>query len=420
LIACGLQWTADEAVEGWGFIQGTGVRAHAGLLALAASFPFMLALFGKELYLLARSRAAGRALFVVATMWLVSFQAHFAVIHGGAAPSWGAELAGRPYLMALLLGLAWSFGVVSAPNGAGRPSVHELWYMSQHSAPKRGLYSAGAVLLLCCFVAAFLGGAVPLRAFTAGLQKPGHSPTLVAAQYNVQQGFDIHGWPNAACATDFLRRVGADLVGLPEASAPRLATGNVAVGAAFGKRLGMNAYLGAPGALASIDGAVLSRLPFANVSSRALQVLMDCAHCPTQTHLWTRSRVTWNNVPIEFHSVHTEWFADATPQLEEIAAQIRTHYAKGPLIVVGTFNLPQRDDALPLHSALARLLRGTGLREAFGALAANASLPLAPTEFVSGLHLDYILYRDLELVGATIHSDVKCSDHMPLVASFRL
>uniref|UniRef100_A0A7S2B3Z5 Endonuclease/exonuclease/phosphatase domain-containing protein n=1 Tax=Alexandrium andersonii TaxID=327968 RepID=A0A7S2B3Z5_9DINO len=172
--------------------------------------------------------------------------------------------------------------------------------------------------------------------------------------------------------------------------------------------------------MASVDGAVLSRLPFDDTSSRALKVLKGCDHCPTQTHLWTRARVIWQQVPVEFHSVHTEWFADSTDQLEDIAEQLRLHYSKGPLILVGTFNLPQRDDTLPLRTALGRLVQGTGLQEAFGSLAANASLPLRPTEFVSGLHLDYIFYRGLELVGASIHSDVECSDHMPLVASFRL
>jgi len=243
---------------------------------------------------------------------------------------------------------------------------------------------------------------------------------LTVVQYNVQQGFNMHGVFNTRCVSDALAAVGADLVGLAEASAPRLATSNRDMMQAYAGGLEVDYFPGAPGALSSVDGGFLSRLPFTNASARTLGVPQGCDHCPTQMHLWTRATVTWGKVLIHFHSVHLEWFSDNGPQVAEIAHEIREHYAHGPLILLGTFNMPNTDQKRPSETTLRQFLEGTGLREALGAMDPDAELPLPATERVRGLHVDYIFYRGLELRNASVLRDVKCSDHLPLVASFKL
>jgi len=263
---------------------------------------------------------------------------------------------------------------------------------------------------------------VPMRllADDAAQQVGGVGELLTVVQYNVQQGFNMHGVFNTRCVSDALAAVGADLVGLAEASAPRLATSNRDMTQAYAGRLQLGYFPGAPGALSSVDGGFLSRLPFTNASARTLRVPQGCDHCPTQMHLWTRATVTWGKVLIHFHSVHLEWFSDNGPQVAEIAHEIREHYAHGPLILLGTFNMPNTDQKRPSETTLRQFLEGTGLREALGAMDPDAELPLPATELVRGLHVDYIFYRGLELRNASVLGDVKCSNHLPIVASFKL
>merc|ERR1712046_232220 len=97
--------------------------------------------------------------------------------------------------------------------------------------------------------------------------------------------------------------------------------------------------------------------------------------------------------------VHVANTTDPAPQIKYIAETIRAQYRKGPLILVGTFNAPQQATTRPSDTALAELLVDTGLKDAFGVLSPEAPLPLQPTHLLSGLHVDYIFYRGLDLVG---------------------
>jgi endonuclease/exonuclease/phosphatase (EEP) superfamily protein YafD len=116
--------------------------------------------------------------------------------------------------------------------------------------------------------------------------------------------------------------------------------------------------------------------------------------------------------------VHTEWFSDPSKQITYIADQIRERFSEGPLVVVGDFNMPQENTTRPYDTALRSMVEGTGLTAAGGVLDPDVEMPLPRTEFISGLHLDYIFYRGLELESTFILSEYDCSDHMPIVAKF--
>jgi len=259
---------------------------------------------------------------------------------------------------------------------------------------------------------------VPIKIASMPNLPPFEGESLVVVGYNVQQGYTLEGWPNIDCVTEVLRDVGADWAGLSESNAAHPITANNDVSLAYAARLGMSHFPGAPGALASVDEAIISRLPLQQVSTSSLEILMDCDQCPTQTHLWVRSVVKWGDVEVQLHSVHTEWFSDPSKQINFIAEQIRERFSQGPLILVGDFNLPQNNTVRPYDTALRSLVEGTGLTAAGGVLDRDVQMPLPRTEFISDLHIDFVFYRGLELESVMIVDNATCSDHMPIVARF--
>jgi len=319
-------------------------------------------------------------------------------------------------------GFLWAVGVIGAPNGAGRPSVQELWYLSQHiTRSGQGGYAGGALTLLVTLFVVFLIVVVPLRVTNTYVIPPSDDRVFTVAGWNVQQGFDMSGQPNINCVADALRSAGVDLAGLSEANTPHPVTTNNNVLLAYASLLNMYSFQAAPSSLPSVDEGILSRLPFAESSVRTLGPLFECERCPTQAHVWARSVVTWRGTKIDFHAVHVEWLAEAAEQqVRYLTEQLQQHYASGPLILVGVFNMPHNKTTRPHDTSLRELTKKTGLREALGYMEPNSKLPLPPTEHLSGLHLDYIFYRGLEVTSSKILDHVQCSDHMPVVASFRL
>mmetsp|Transcript_93499 Transcript_93499/g.263699 ORF Transcript_93499/g.263699 Transcript_93499/m.263699 type:complete len:871 (-) Transcript_93499:112-2724(-) len=418
LVGCALQGTAGVELEVWGSVSGSGWQAHCGLLLLTMVFPFMLALFSKELALLAQSRALGRSFFVLGLVLVGSYAANLAVLLGDRAPLGGELMRGRQWLHTLGLGLAWCVGLWAAPNGASRPSVHDLWYLSRHSGPPKREYMLGAVTWLGVLLSVFLMGAVPMRTVRAGVQLPVHQDVLIIAGFNVQQGFDLRGFPNVDCVSRLLTDADADLAGLSESNGAHAVMGSSDPVLAYASRLGMESFLGTPSALPSSGQAILSRVPFRETSASTLEASTACATCSSRAHVWSKATVEWQGVLVQFHVVHIESLEDAS-SIKYVAEQLREHFRNGPLILVGSFGMPI-NASRPRDSVLAELVTGTGLKEVFGALDADVELPLAPTEFVSGRHNDYIFYRDLQLVGKYIDSRAQCSDHTLTVASFRV
>ncbi|CAE8688384.1 unnamed protein product [Polarella glacialis] len=443
-VACSLQMWPGVSINAWGPVLGTGRPAFLGLLLLAAIFPHMLAHLGSELTELAKLGGIGRGLFMTAVVWGVAYLMYLAVLVGGAAPV-GGLFQGELWRLSLLLGLGWGTGLLLLGLAAnakrasreehpiqGVPLDGHLGREGREGREGRGTsppslvrppnafdrgarFLLGGVAVLLCFVA------TPIRllgAWTAPQHESGEY--LVVAGYNVQQGFDPHGLPNTRCVMEVLRESSPDLVGLSESNSAHPVTANTDVSLMYARYLGFQYYQGAPGALTSADQAILSRLPFEDVSSSSLEVLLDCAHCPTQTHVWARARVMWKGTPVEFHSVHVGATDSGSSQIAFIASEIRAKYRYGPMILVGDFSLPQDPATRPYATALKHMMEGTGLMEAFGSLHPNMSLPLPATEFLRGLHNDYVFFRGFELVDALIMTEAKCSDHMPMITSFRL
>lgn len=413
LIGCALQSTEGQATSLAKNVRGVGLTAHLGLLLLTAVFPFMLAVFSKELSLVAQSKATGRALFVVSFFASVSCFAYLVAVCNVPVPG-GELLQGRLWLHTVGLGVAWCFGVLSAPNGASRPSVHDLWYLSRHSGPPKRGYSSGALVLLGSLFCSFLSIAVPVHVATReGIQGPADPALLIVGGYNVQQGFDLHGWSNVDCVASLLKGANVDLAGLTESNPPHVMAASANPTLAYAAKLRMAYYRGLPGALPSTGGAILSRLPF-DKTSVYLEAPAGCGTC--QTHLWQRVQVTWSGASLDFHTIHTDVRSDPTEQIKLVAQQIRTNFRHGPLILVGSFSRPTSASRRPARTLLAELLNGTGLTEAFGASKRNEephATELAPTR-----QSDYILYRDVNLIGKWTHSRSQCSNHMLMVASF--
>mmetsp|Transcript_57572 Transcript_57572/g.115267 ORF Transcript_57572/g.115267 Transcript_57572/m.115267 type:complete len:710 (-) Transcript_57572:75-2204(-) len=416
LMACVLQLYAGVSIELFGRIRGTGTLAYLGLLTLAGVFPFMLAFLAKGFDDAAKVGRTGTAVCVVGLVWAVFFLIYFAVLTGGSAPIGGALFKAKSWLLALMLGFLWCAGVACMQESSLVPSPYYSIAEQQHShrAPNVSL------LLLAAVSVVFFAVAVPIKtAFKPTAPELGYERSLVVVAYNIQQGFTLEGWPNVDCVTEVLRGVGADWVGLSESNAAHSITANNDVSLAIAAKLGMGYFPGPPGAVPSVDEGIISRLPFQHLSSGSLEVLQGCDACPTQTHIWARSVVLWRGVEVQLHSVHTEWFSDPSVQIEYIAEQIRKRFRRGPLILVGDFNLPQEATVRPYDTALRSLVEGTGLQAAGGFLDPEVQLPLPPTEFISGLHLDFIFYRGVELEETFIVSESTCSDHMPYVAKFR-
>jgi len=365
---------------------------------------------------------------VVGIYSVVSFLAYLAVLAGGASPlgALGSLLQGEMWLYALGLGTSWCVGVWAAPNGASRPSVHDLWYLSRHSGPPKREYMHGALSLIVLVFLVFLGAALPMRMAAEGVQGPADKDLLIVAGYNVQQGFGLRGGSNVDCVASLLADANADLVGLSESSAAHGAAGSSDPGLAYAGRLNMQHFSGVPGSLPTAGQALLSRLPMHQASASALESPSAASASASANggagagaDLWTRSTVGWQGIPVHFHVLRTEASGDsAQEQLRFVAHEIRTKFRHGPMVLVGSFGLPADGSTRPAHTPIVELVNGTGLREVFGALKFDAPLPLPPTEFTTGLHRDFILYRGLEPVGKWIHSRAPCSDHMLVVASF--
>lgn len=415
LVACVLQLCVGVSIEVFGPIRGTGVVAYLGLLMLAIAFPFMLALIAKSFEDAIKAGREGAALCVAGLTWVVFFLIYFAVLVGGAAPVGGAVFKGKMWLLALILGIFWSTGVSLMQKSS--PTSSEYLPVPQQKQPCQGASNVSLLLLAVVFVV-FFAVAVPIKIASMPNLPPFEGESLVVVGYNVQQGYTLEGWPNIDCVTEVLRDVGADWAGLSESNAAHPITANNDVSLAYAARLGMSHFPGAPGALASVDEAIISRLPLQQVSTSSLEILMDCDQCPTQTHLWVRSVVKWGDVEVQLHSVHTEWFSDPSKQINFIAEQIRERFSQGPLILVGDFNLPQNNTVRPYDTALRSLVEGTGLTAAGGVLDRDVQMPLPRTEFISDLHIDFVFYRGLELESVMIVDNATCSDHMPIVARF--
>merc|ERR1712039_158391 len=197
--------------------------------------------------------------------------------------------------------------------------------------------------------------------------------------------------------------------------------GNNNVLLAYANLLKMYSFHALPSSLPSVDEGMLSRLPMTQTSARPLDdALSKCERCPAQTHAWARSVISWRGLKVHFHSVHVDWSAGVgETQVNYIAQQLQLHFASGPMILVGNFNMPHNATMRP-HDTVLRRFATLGLREALATLEPTVKLPLPETSSLSGLHVDYIFYRGFEVAHAKVLADVKCSDHFPVVAALRL
>lgn len=409
LVGCALQCTADTSVDGHGLVRGSGPFAFAGSVLIAGAFPWCLESSLALAKALHHQGATGRLATGTALVWGFLISLYLAVLVGGKAPFGGELLQGRFWLFSCILGLTWLLGLAGCVPLLVR----------QQSSAGRGVAGVASGTTLLCFVI-FLGARLAMP--RGGPVADDDDPTLLVCTYNVQQGYTFSGEFNRRCVRDLLLPLRPHVLATSEANTVHPIHALHCMAQVYAADLGMRALLGAPGALITIDGAILvdDRVVGAmDMRPEALEVFHNCADCPTQTHMWTRARVVWKGLEIDVHNVHTEWFTNPSAQIEHIARVIREDYRHGPLLLVGDFNAPQDRALHPARSSLATLLDGTGLTDVFGIVDNEraGTVPLPQTEMVDGLRLDYVFARGLEVLHAEI-VQAQCSDHLPICVRF--
>ncbi len=185
----------------------------------------------------------GACVLVLLTTMLI-----FTNVWGYVGP-FGPLLRNRFFLPFLLAGLGMLLsGAVSSTRAAQETRVQS----------RPGLTGAVAAVIAVLAIAGVL----------ARTSRPGPAPsqqkTLLVMTYNMQQGSDARGDRSYREQLDFLRRVGADIIGLQESDTPRPSGGHVNAVRYFADGLGFYSYYG-PNTLSGTFGtAILSRYPLEN------------------------------------------------------------------------------------------------------------------------------------------------------------
>jgi len=141
-----------------------------------------------------------------------------------------------------------------------------------------------------------------------------------------------------------------------------------------------------------------------------------CAH--TQKEPWLRlpksalyaTYALSNGQSLAVINVHAINFTIGTvefrAQIDALRNAVKKHH--GPMIIAGDFNTWSEERM----AALSELMKTLAMKEV-------TFSPDSRTQFITGLVLDHIYYRDLSLIAAEA-PETDASDHNPLIAQFRL
>lgn len=106
------------------------------------------------------------------------------------------------------------------------------------------------------------------------------------------------------------------------------------------------------------------------------------------------------------HAINFRETKRYSKELERFVALAKDH--KGPIIIAGDFNTWNKKRMQKLDEIKERLsLKAVPFNQA------------DKVKSFMGNHLDFILYRDLELLGHNVHKNHKLSDHNPLCVKFK-
>jgi len=135
----------------------------------------------------------------------------------------------------------------------------------------------------------------------------------------------------------------------------------------------------------------------------------ELSYTTHKVSLITRHKISHNEVLliVNLHAINFVKNSDFYDELEQIKLSIWSH--KGAMIVAGDFNTWN----IKRVNFLKEFSRGLSLKEVV--FSDNSKIKNVFTN-----SLDYILYRDLELINSKVIDSKKISDHNPIIAKFKL
>ena len=234
------------------YVPAVPLIAHIPLFVMLLLSPVVFVNFALYVRAFATARPSPRALGAAFTLgslyWVVMIFAHVFTTVYDYIPVIGPAFRDRFWLVHLVVGLGIVLPLLTVKREAllGQPSgkLPFAWAVS--------VVVLGALAVVGVFVTAARPGV------------PSPQSTLTVLTYNIQQGYREDGQVGTDDQLALMRDVGADLIGLQESDACRIAGGNVDLVRYYADALDMYAYYGPTPVAGTFGIALLSKYPIEN------------------------------------------------------------------------------------------------------------------------------------------------------------
>lgn len=269
---------------------------------------------------------------------------------------------------------------------AGAVAIAHVPRATAHWADKWSLLPATLMA-----VAAFWAAMAP-----SPLQ-PSSAKKLTAVTYNIQQGFDSAGRPNHRRLLRALREIDADIIALQESDTCRISSGNVDVVRFLAEKLRFHSYFGPKTVTGTFGIALLSRYPIESARTH----FMSSKGEQTAT---IEAEVNVGFKTISVLATHFgEYEIDHIRQAETVVELTRD---RPNVVLLGDFNIIPGSHS---YHYITRHLQDAWVAAGNPGEGCTWEGPQA--------RIDYIFAsKDLIVRSCRVRSDIRASDHMPVVA----